>query len=157
MRGKNCIKSFFNSYILQNSTLILQHSDHQETFICLSENVRVFEAVFSCFGVFSLVLYNPILCREKLNSMNLMLYMAPIAVLVLLPASLIMEPKVIDVTLDLGREHKFMWLLLLVNSVMAYSANLSNFLVTKHTSPLTLQVFISFFSFFFFLFPISNI
>ena len=119
--------------------------------------MRVFEAVFSCFGVFSLVLYNPILCREKLNSMNLMLYMAPIAVLVLLPASLIMEPKVIDVTLDLGREHKFMWLLLLVNSVMAYSANLSNFLVTKHTSPLTLQVFISFFSFFFFLFPISNI
>ncbi|PON81178.1 Sugar phosphate transporter domain containing protein [Trema orientale] len=77
---------------------------------------------------------------EKLNSMNLMLYMSPIAVLVLLPASLIMEPKVIDVTLELGREHKFMWLLLFVNSVMAYSANLSNFLVTKHTSPLTLQV-----------------
>ncbi|XP_050381712.1 probable sugar phosphate/phosphate translocator At3g10290 isoform X2 [Argentina anserina] len=45
-----------------------------------------------------------------------------------------------DVTLKLGREHKFMWLLLLVNSVMAYSANLSNFLVTKHTSALTLQV-----------------
>ncbi|KAM6568265.1 hypothetical protein CsatB_016250 [Cannabis sativa] len=77
---------------------------------------------------------------EKLNSMNLMLYMSPIAVLVLLPASLIMEPRVIEQTLNLGREDKFMWLLLLVNSVLAYSANLSNFLVTKHTSPLTLQV-----------------
>ncbi|XP_009363221.2 UDP-URONIC ACID TRANSPORTER 1-like [Pyrus x bretschneideri] len=77
---------------------------------------------------------------EKLNSMNLLLYMSPIAILVLLPAALIMEPNVVDVALSLGREHKFMWLLLLVNSVMAYSANLSNFLVTKHTSALTLQV-----------------
>ncbi|BBN70275.1 Nucleotide-sugar transporter family protein [Prunus dulcis] len=76
---------------------------------------------------------------EKLNSMNLLLYMSPIAILVLLPAALIMEPNVVDDTLSLGREHKFMWLLLLVNSVMAYSANLSNFLVTKHTSALTLQ------------------
>ncbi|KAL6337419.1 hypothetical protein AAG906_036733 [Vitis piasezkii] len=77
---------------------------------------------------------------EKLNSMNLLLYMSPIAVLVLLPAALIMEPNVLDATISLGKEHKFMWMLLLVNSAMAYSANLSNFLVTKHTSPLTLQV-----------------
>ncbi|RVW16567.1 UDP-URONIC ACID TRANSPORTER 1 [Vitis vinifera] len=78
--------------------------------------------------------------KEKLNSMNLLLYMSPIAVLVLLPAALIMEPNVLDATISLGKEHKFMWMLLLVNSAMAYSANLSNFLVTKHTSPLTLQV-----------------
>lgn len=77
---------------------------------------------------------------EKLNSMNLMLYMAPIAVLVLLPAALIMEPDVVDVTIALGAQHTFMWVLLLLNSVMAYSANLTNFLVTKHTSALTLQV-----------------
>ncbi|KAF5750244.1 sugar phosphate/phosphate translocator [Tripterygium wilfordii] len=77
---------------------------------------------------------------EKLNSMNLLLYMSPIAVIVLLPAALVMEPNVIEVTLSLGKQHKFMWLLLLVNSTMAYSANLSNFLVTKHTSALTLQV-----------------
>ncbi|KAF9679598.1 hypothetical protein SADUNF_Sadunf06G0031400 [Salix dunnii] len=77
---------------------------------------------------------------EKLNSMNLLLYMSPIAVLVLLPASLIMEPNVLDVTLELGRKNKYMLLLLLLNSTMAYSANLTNFLVTKHTSPLTLQV-----------------
>ncbi|GAV82154.1 TPT domain-containing protein [Cephalotus follicularis] len=77
---------------------------------------------------------------EKLNSMNLLLYMSPIAVLVLLPAALIMEPNVLEVFLLLGKEHRFMWLLLLINSTMAYSANLSNFLVTKHTSALTLQV-----------------
>ncbi|GAB4851635.1 UDP-URONIC ACID TRANSPORTER 1 [Ancistrocladus abbreviatus] len=77
---------------------------------------------------------------EKLNSMNLMLYMAPIAVIALIPAALTMEPTVLDVFISLGTEHKFMWLLLLINSAMAYSANLSNFLVTKHTSALTLQV-----------------
>lgn len=81
-----------------------------------------------------------VLNREKLNSMNLLLYMSPIAVLVLLPATLIMEPNVLEVTVSLGKEHKYMWLLLLINSVLAYSANLSNFLVTKHTSALTLQV-----------------
>ncbi|KAG7576708.1 Sugar phosphate transporter domain [Arabidopsis thaliana x Arabidopsis arenosa] len=77
---------------------------------------------------------------EKLNSMNLMLYMSPIAVITLLPVTIVMEPDVMSVTLSLGRQHKYMWLLLLVNSVMAYSANLLNFLVTNHTSPLTLQV-----------------
>ncbi|GAA0153226.1 secondary carrier transporter [Lithospermum erythrorhizon] len=77
---------------------------------------------------------------EKLNSMNLMLYMSPIAVLVLLPAAVVMEPNVLEVTIPLGIENKFMWLLVFLNSAMAYGANLCNFLVTKHTSALTLQV-----------------
>jgi drug/metabolite transporter (DMT)-like permease len=77
---------------------------------------------------------------ERLNSMNLMLYMSPIAVIALLPVTIFMEPDVMSVTLTLGRQHKYMYILLLVNSVMAYSANLLNFLVTKHTSALTLQV-----------------
>lgn len=72
--------------------------------------------------------------------MNLMLYMAPIAVVFLLPAALVMEPNVLDMVVSLGTEHKFMWLLLFINSSMAYGANLCNFLVTKHTSALTLQV-----------------
>lgn len=72
--------------------------------------------------------------------MNLMLYMSPIAVLVLLPGALIMEPNVWQVTISLAVKHRFMWLLLLTNSTMAYAANLCNFLVTKHTSALTLQV-----------------
>ncbi|KAL0708225.1 hypothetical protein Bca4012_074651 [Brassica carinata] len=69
-----------------------------------------------------------------------MLYMSPIAVIALLPVTIVMEPDVMSVTLSLARQHKYMWVLLLVNSVMAYSANLLNFLVTKHTSALTLQV-----------------
>ncbi|KAK4762178.1 hypothetical protein SAY87_030062 [Trapa incisa] len=77
---------------------------------------------------------------EKLNSMNLLLYMSPIAVVVLLPSTLVMEPGVLDVIRLLSKEHKFMWLLLTLNSATAYVANLSNFLVTKHTSALTLQV-----------------
>lgn len=77
---------------------------------------------------------------EKLNSMNLMLYMSPIAVVALVPAIFTMEPDVLEVFASVGVEHKFMWMLLLLNSAMAYSANLTNFLVTKHTSALTLQV-----------------
>lgn len=77
---------------------------------------------------------------EKLNSMNLLLYMSPIAVLILLPTTLVMEPDVLDVIISLGAKHKWMWLLLSINSAAAYLANLSNFLVTKHTSALTLQV-----------------
>lgn len=72
--------------------------------------------------------------------MNLMLYMAPIAVVVLIPAVFVMEPDVLDLVVTLGKEHKFMWTFLFVNSTMAYGANLCNFLVTKHTSALTLQV-----------------
>lgn len=72
--------------------------------------------------------------------MNLLLYMSPIAVVVLLPAVLIMEPNVIEATMVLAGENKSLYFLLLLNSVTAYVANLSNFLVTKHTSALTLQV-----------------
>ncbi|BBG98026.1 Nucleotide-sugar transporter family protein [Prunus dulcis] len=77
---------------------------------------------------------------EKLNSMNLLLYMAPIAVVFLLPATLIMEENVVGITLALARDDvKIIWYLLF-NSALAYFVNLTNFLVTKHTSALTLQV-----------------
>ncbi|KAI0519237.1 hypothetical protein KFK09_006679 [Dendrobium nobile] len=77
---------------------------------------------------------------EKLNSMNLLLYMAPIAVVFLLPATLILEKNVLGITIALAREDvKIVWYLLF-NSSLAYFVNLTNFLVTKHTSALTLQV-----------------
>uniref|UniRef100_A0A7N0T6H1 Sugar phosphate transporter domain-containing protein n=1 Tax=Kalanchoe fedtschenkoi TaxID=63787 RepID=A0A7N0T6H1_KALFE len=77
---------------------------------------------------------------EKLNSMNLLLYMAPIAVLVLLPATLLMEDNVVGITIALARKDvKIVWYLIF-NSTLAYFVNLTNFLVTKHTSALTLQV-----------------
>jgi len=72
--------------------------------------------------------------------MNLLLYMAPIAVVVLLPATLYMEENVVGVTIALARQDfRIVWLLLF-NSALAYFVNLTNFLVTKHTSALTLQV-----------------
>lgn len=77
---------------------------------------------------------------EKLNSMNLLMYMAPIAVVCLIPAALIMEKNVVGITIALAKEdNKFIWYLLF-NSTLAYFVNLTNFLVTKHTSALTLQV-----------------
>lgn len=77
---------------------------------------------------------------EKLNSMNLLLYMAPIAVVLLLPATLLMEPNVLGITIALARQDVKIIYYLLFNSALAYFVNLTNFLVTKHTSPLTLQV-----------------
>lgn len=78
--------------------------------------------------------------REKLNSMNLLLYMAPIAVLLLLPATIYMEENVVGITVALAREDFKIIVYLLFNSCLAYFVNLTNFLVTKHTSALTLQV-----------------
>lgn len=73
--------------------------------------------------------------------MNLLMYMAPIAVVFLLPATLIMEEDVVGITLALARDDiRIVWYLLF-NSSLAYFVNLTNFLVTKHTSALTLQVF----------------
>ncbi|CAA0836734.1 Probable sugar phosphate/phosphate translocator [Striga hermonthica] len=77
---------------------------------------------------------------EKLNSMNLLLYMAPIAVVLLLPATIYMEENVVGITLALARDDSRIIWLLLFNSALAYFVNLTNFLVTKHTSALTLQV-----------------
>ncbi|MBA0551514.1 hypothetical protein Golob_022395 [Gossypium lobatum] len=78
--------------------------------------------------------------EEKLNSMNLLMYMAPIAVVILLPATLLMERNVIAITMALARKDTIVVYYLLFNSSLAYFVNLTNFLVTKHTSALTLQV-----------------
>ncbi|KAK8994445.1 hypothetical protein V6N11_045534 [Hibiscus sabdariffa] len=62
------------------------------------------------------------------------------AVVFLLPAALIMEENVVGIALALARDDaKIIWYLLF-NSALAYFVNLTNFLVTKHTSALTLQV-----------------
>ncbi|EEE62153.1 hypothetical protein OsJ_16940 [Oryza sativa Japonica Group] len=78
--------------------------------------------------------------EEKLNPMELLGYMAPVAVVLLIPATFIMERNVLTMVTALAREDpSFIWILL-CNSSLAYFVNLTNFLVTKHTSPLTLQV-----------------
>lgn len=77
---------------------------------------------------------------EKLHSMNLLLYMAPLAAAILLPVSLCVEGNVAAVTAEKARVDPFIVVLLAGNATVAYLVNLTNFLVTKHTSALTLQV-----------------
>ncbi|KAG2334785.1 hypothetical protein Bca52824_005965 [Brassica carinata] len=51
-----------------------------------------------------------------------------------------MEKNVVGITIALARDDfRIIWYLLF-NSALAYLVNLTNFLVTKHTSALTLQV-----------------
>lgn len=77
---------------------------------------------------------------EKLHSMNLLLYMAPIAMVLLLPASFILEGNVSAVVVSKAMNDPWILVLLFANAFAAYLTNLTNFLVTKHTSALTLQV-----------------
>ncbi|KAI3501187.1 hypothetical protein L1887_29049 [Cichorium endivia] len=77
---------------------------------------------------------------EKLHSMNLLLYMAPMAAAILLPFTLYIEGNVFGKTLEKAKSDSFMVFLLIGNATVAYLVNLTNFLVTKHTSALTLQV-----------------
>ncbi|XP_057775654.1 probable sugar phosphate/phosphate translocator At1g12500 [Salvia miltiorrhiza] len=77
---------------------------------------------------------------EKLHSMNLLLYMAPMAAVILLPFTLYIEGNVLAITVEKSRVDGFMVFLLMANATVAYLVNLTNFLVTKHTSALTLQV-----------------
>jgi len=77
---------------------------------------------------------------EKLNSMNLLMFMAPISVVALVPATVVLEPGAMDKAVQLATENFGFVLLLLLNSLTAYFVNLTNFLVTKQTSALTLQV-----------------
>ncbi|KAJ1381323.1 Sugar phosphate transporter domain [Sesbania bispinosa] len=77
---------------------------------------------------------------EKLHSMNLLLYMAPMAALILLPFTLYIEGNVLSFTIEKARSDPFIVFLLVGNATVAYLVNLTNFLVTKHTSALTLQV-----------------
>lgn len=72
--------------------------------------------------------------------MNLLMYMGPVAVAILLPAALYMEEDVVGITIALARDDVSIVWYLVFNSALAYFVNLTNFLVTKHTSALTLQV-----------------
>ena len=77
---------------------------------------------------------------EKLHSMNLLLYMAPMAALILLPFTLYIEGNVAAIIVEKARGDPHIVFLLLGNATVVYLVNLTNFFVTKHTSALTLQV-----------------
>lgn len=77
--------------------------------------------------------------NEKMDSMNLLRYMAPISLGVLLPATFYLEPGVFHMVSQ-NRTDVFFVVFLALNASLAYFVNLLNFLVTRYTSALTLQV-----------------
>lgn len=78
--------------------------------------------------------------HEKLDSLNLLLYMSPVALLVLVFATVAMEPTAFGEFYQNSIDNPLFFWTLTLNCVIAFSVNLTNFLVTKCTSPLTLQV-----------------
>ena len=83
-----------------------------------------------------MLLTNP---AEQMDPVNLLRCMAPISAVVLLPATLILEPGVFMQVLQ-SRNETFFLALLALSAALAYFVNLLNFLVTRYTSALTLQV-----------------
>lgn len=77
---------------------------------------------------------------EKMSSINLLMYMSPVATIILIFVAAIVEPTGIWDTIALMRESTFFCFVLVINCVLAYCLNLLNFLVTRYTSALTLQV-----------------
>lgn len=152
-RSSPCFKGFcyllkrnehLYTYLLKVSTfayLLFKKIYDWMSAIILILNQLAFELIFQTSGlvVLKFFFWFP---REKLNSMNLLMYMAPVAVIFLLVAALVMEEDVVGITISLARvDVKILWYLFF-NSALAYFVNLTNFLVTKHTSALTLQVFL---------------
>lgn len=93
--------------------------------------------MLQAFALQAVLLSEP---TEQLNSFNLLLYMAPIATCALIPTTLLLEPASLQVAQELVMKTPGFQQLLLCNCLLAFFANLLNFLITKHTSALTLQV-----------------
>jgi drug/metabolite transporter (DMT)-like permease len=85
----------------------------------------------------SALLSNP---EDKLDSMNLLRYMGPVACVVLLPMTIIMEDNAFMRAYEIAQDYPSFYFALFVNCMLAFFVNLTNFLVTRYTSALTLQV-----------------
>eukprot|EP00899_Mesostigma_viride_P012904 jgi/Mesvir1/21614/Mv04039-RA.2 len=112
--------------------------------VIASEHEPLFNLLGFCMCLFATsaralktVLQGLLLTNEGIN---LLMYIAPIACMILLPASLVLEGNVAAVLIARTRQDGTILLLLTLNSLIAYCGNITNFLVTRHTSPLTLQV-----------------
>lgn len=77
---------------------------------------------------------------EKLDSFSLLAYMSPLAMLWLIPTTILLEPESPMIVQQLLLENSGFLFLVALSCTLAFFANLLNFLVTKHTSALTLQV-----------------
>jgi Triose-phosphate Transporter family len=76
----------------------------------------------------------------KMSSLALLGHMAPASALLLLPMACYLEPMAFSTTLQLSAKNvTFAWLLLL-NCLLSFFVNLTNFAVTQHCGALTLQV-----------------
>jgi hypothetical protein len=78
--------------------------------------------------------------NEKMDPMSLLLYMSAISLAFLVPMTVSMEPRSLMQALTLAQASPGFLAWLAGNSCLAYFVNLTNFLVTKYTSALTLQV-----------------
>jgi drug/metabolite transporter (DMT)-like permease len=78
--------------------------------------------------------------RERVGSMELLRLMSPFAAAMLLPMTLVLEPGGFAAIASEYRRSKGFALFLFANVVLSYAVNLTNFVVTKRTSPLTLHV-----------------
>lgn len=78
--------------------------------------------------------------ENKLDSMSLLYYMAPVAVVTLGVCTFIMEPEAISAFYEATELNPNFIVILLSNCFIAYLVNLTNFLVTAHVGALTLQV-----------------
>eukprot|EP00892_Ulva_mutabilis_P011373 jgi/Ulvmu1/8608/UM046_0006.1 len=77
---------------------------------------------------------------ERLDSFSLLFYMSPMAAFWLIITALVLEPNSLEKVHSLAATRPGFHVIILGNCLLAFFANLLNFLVTKHTSPLTLQV-----------------
>ena len=78
--------------------------------------------------------------KERLDSINLLIHMSPVALIVLFIATNAMEPEAFGVFHQNISESPIFFCTFIVNCTLAFVVNLTNFMVTKCTSPLTLQV-----------------
>lgn len=77
---------------------------------------------------------------DKLDSLNLLRYMAPIACLMLLPGVLILEGNAFDQAQAIAARYPSFYYAFFLNSFLAFFVNLTNLLVTSYTNALTLTV-----------------
>lgn len=77
---------------------------------------------------------------DRIDSQAFLRRVGSWAAVMLLPATLILEPGAITSTARACRADPALTAFLAVNAILSYVVNLTNFLVTKQTSPLTLQV-----------------
>ena len=147
---------FFTAFL---SLIIMRHKESTQTYMTLvpivlgiiiaSKAEPLFHPVgfVACFSAtfaraFKSVLQGLLLMNdiEKLDSLNLLMYMSPVALFVLVVSANILEPDAFGVFSQNFVDSPQFFFTFTLNCVLAFSVNLTNFLVTKCTSPLTLQV-----------------